>query len=103
MLVVTKFSVELCAHSFLSKKRSPGKGGGGSSGGLPGAAKGGPPKGGAPKGGTPNVGSEDGAPKGGGLKISCFFFSSPATISLFLCLSGCLLVEFWWCFWRPEP
>ena len=29
------------------------------------------------------------------------FFSSPATISLFLCLSLCLLVEFWWCFWRP--
>ena len=26
-------------------------------------------------------------------KISRFFFSSPA---LFLCLSGCLLVEFWW-------
>ena len=41
----------------------------------------------------------DGAPKGEGPKISRFF-SSPATISLFLCLSGCLLVEFWWCLKR---
>ena len=26
------------------------------------------------------------------------FLPFPATVSLFLCLSGCLLVEFWWCF-----
>ena len=25
-------------------------------------------------------------------------FPSPALISFFFCLSGCLLVEFWWCF-----
>ena len=31
------------------------------------------------------------------------FFPSPATISLFLCLSGCLLVEFWWCLKRRSP
>ena len=30
-------------------------------------------------------------------------FRSFSSLSLFLCLSGCLLVEFWWCFWRPEP
>ena len=26
------------------------------------------------------------------------FLPFPVTVSLFLCLSGCLLVEFWWCF-----
>ena len=31
------------------------------------------------------------------------FFPSPATISLFLCLSGCLLVEFWWCLKCQSP
>ena len=53
--------------------------------------------GGAPKGGAP----KGGAPKGGGPKFR-FFFPSPATISLFLCLSGCLLVEFW-CSKRRSP
>ena len=28
------------------------------------------------------------------------FLPFPATVSLFLCLSGCLLVEFWWCLKR---
>ena len=44
-----------------------------------------------------------GAPKGEGPQISRFF-PFPATVSLFLCLSGCLLVEFWWClkWWGPE-
>ena len=51
------------------------------------------PKGAAPKGG---------APKGGGPKISRFF-SLSATVSLFLCLSGCLLVELWWCLKRRNP
>ena len=31
------------------------------------------------------------------------FLPFPATISLFLCLSGCLLVEFWWCFEGRNP
>ena len=39
-----------------------------------------------------------------GLRLTAKKFAlvslSPATISLFFCLSGCLLVEFWWCFWR---
>ena len=30
------------------------------------------------------------------------FFPLPP-LSLFLCLSGCLLVEFWWCFGRSGP
>ena len=29
------------------------------------------------------------------------FLPFPATVSLFLCLSGCLLVEFWWCLEAP--
>ena len=29
------------------------------------------------------------------------FLPFPAIISFFLCLSGCLLVEFWWCFRSP--
>ena len=35
-------------------------------------------------------------PSAGPPKISLFFSPSPATCSLFLFLSGCLLVEFWW-------
>ena len=31
------------------------------------------------------------------------FFPFPATISIFLSLFGCLLVEFWWCLEAPEP
>ena len=82
--------------------------GGAPKGGAPkgGAPKGGAPKGGAPKGGAPKGwGSEGwgGAPKGGEPEISRFFFPSPATISLFLCLSGCLVVEFWWCFEGRNP
>ena len=52
---------------------------------------------GAPKGGGPEPG-KGGAPKGRGPrrvgrpKISRFFFPFPATVSLFLCLSGGLLV-----------
>ena len=44
-----------------------------------------------------------GALKGVGPKISRFFFPPPATVSLFLCLFGCLLVEFWWCLKRRGP
>ena len=34
---------------------------------------------------------------------SChFFFLSCPHFSLFLSLSGCFLVEFWWCFRRPD-
>ena len=60
-----------------------------------------------PKGWGPNrekIGPRTvGAPMGGGPEgwgaqnFALFFFPSPATISFFLCLSGCLLVEFW-CF-----
>ena len=53
---------------------------------------------GAPKGGTPKVGP----PKGGGAQNFVLFVSSPATISLFLCLSGCL-VEFLVVFKAPGP
>ena len=38
-----------------------------------------------------------GGGRGGRGKISRFF-PSPAPTSFFFCLSGCLLVEFWWCF-----
>ena len=55
-------------------------------------------KNGAAKGGA----SKGEAWKGGGPKNS-LFFSSPAPVSFFFCLSGCLLVEFWWCFRRLEP
>ena len=69
------------------------------------------PKGGAPKGGAPipekwgprRVGPRRVGPRVWGAKNSAFFFSSPATISLFFCLSGCLLVEFWWCLKRRDP
>ena len=40
-----------------------------------------------------------GAPKGGGPKMSRFF-PPLLHLSLFLSLSGCLLVEFWWCLKR---
>ena len=40
-------------------------------------------------------------PKGGGPKISRFFFSRLPLISFFLLSLGCLLVEFWWCFRKP--
>ena len=59
-----------------------------------------------PRTGEPPQGPEGRGPEGwgskmvGGPKISLFFFPSPATISLFLCLSGCLLVVCWWCFRR---
>ena len=45
-----------------------------------------------------------GAPKGGGAKLRGFF-PSPDTspFSLFLSLSGCLFVEFWWCLRAPGP
>ena len=73
----------------------------------------GPRKGGAPKGwgpervGAPNP-RKSGAPKGwgpervgprrvGGQNFA-LFLPFPATVSLFLCLSGGLFVEFWWCF-----
>ena len=48
-------------------------------------------KGGLPKGGAQMVG-----PQGWGAQNFAFFFHSPSTISLFWCLYGCLLVEFWW-------
>ena len=44
-----------------------------------------------------------GAQKGGGPKISPFFFRLPSAILLFLSVSGCLLVEFWWCLKRRSP
>ena len=62
-------------------------------------------KSGALKGGTPNWW----APKGGGSegwggpKFRAFF-PSPATLLFLSSLSGCLLVDFWWCLkqWVPE-
>ena len=43
-----------------------------------------------------------GGPKGGGPKISrFFFFPLPPQNSFFSSLSGGLLVEFWWCFEAP--
>ena len=36
-------------------------------------------------------------------KISLMVFPLPPPFSLFLSLSGCLLVEFWWCSRRPGP
>ena len=61
----------------------------------------------APKGEPPNP--EKLGAEGWGPKFRAF--ASPATISLFSCLSGCLFVEFWWCLefsgccvkpWRPN-
>ena len=40
-------------------------------------------------------------PSAGPPKISRFFFPLPLPCSLFFSLSEGLLVEFWWCFWRP--
>ena len=57
-----------------------------------GAERVGPRKGVAPKGG---------APKGGEAQNFALFLTFPATVSLFLCLSGGLLVKFWWCFEAP--
>ena len=57
-----------------------------------GVCHGGPPKGG------PNQekwGPEGWGPEGWEAQNFALFFPSPATISLFLCLSGCLLVECW--------
>ena len=42
-------------------------------------------------------------PKGGGPKISSFFFPLPPQNSFFSSLSGCLLVEIWWCLKRRDP
>ena len=62
--------------------------------------KNGAPKGRAPKGGTP----KGGAPKGGAQNFALFFFSPlPPPFSLFFSVSGCLLVEFWWCLKRRSP
>ena len=46
-------------------------------------------------------GSKGGAPMGGGSKISCFWFRLPPPVSLFLSLSGGLLVDFW-CVWMHQ-
>ena len=43
------------------------------------------------------------APKGGGPKISRFFFPPPATIFFLLSLSWGPFVEFWWCLKRRGP
>ena len=44
------------------------------------------------------MGPKGWAPKGGeGPNISLLFFTLPLPFSLFFCLSGCLLVDFWWC------
>ena len=51
----------------------------------------------APKGGPRRVG-----PEGWGAQNFALFLPFPATVSLFLCLSG-LLVEFWWCLKRRGP
>ncbi len=75
-------------------------------GGAPkgGAPKGGAPKGGAPKGGAPKRwGPEGWGPEGWGAQNFALFLPCPATVSLFLCLSGCLLVEFWLVFEAQEP
>ena len=79
-----------------------------------GARRGGAQKGGAPKGGAPNLekvaprrlGPEGWGPEGWeSPKFSAFFFSLSRhqKISLFLCLSGCLLVEFGWCLKHRGP
>ena len=80
------------------------KGGGAPKGGAPkggapkgGAPKGGAPKGGAPKGGPRRVGHRRVGPRRVGAQNFALFLPFPATVSFFLCLSGCLLVEFWWC------
>ena len=75
----------------------------------PGPPSPGPPSPGPPSPGPPSPGppSPDRPPRDrpspGPPKISLFFFSLPPQNSFFSSLSGCLLVEFWWCFWRPGP
>ena len=69
------------------------------------AQKGGGPKGAEPEGvGGPNPEKvwswKVGAPKGGAQNVAPFSLSRPM-FALFFSL--CLLVEFWWCFWRPGP
>ena len=60
----------------------------------------GPPKGGAPEGlGARKGGAPKGwGPEGWGAQNFALFLPFPATVSFSLCLSGGLLVEFWWCF-----
>ena len=66
-----------------------------------GAPKGGAQKGGAQKGGAPKGGAPKGwGPEGWEAQNFALFLPFPATVSLFLCLSGGLLVEFWWCLKR---
>ena len=63
-----------------------------------------PRKGGAPKGwGSEGWGPKGGAPKRWRAQNFALFLPFPATVSLSLCLSGCLLVEFWWCLKRRGP
>ena len=54
----------------------------------------------APKGGAQR---ERGGPRVEGPKFRAFFPLSPPPFSLFLSLSGRLLVEFWWCLKRQDP
>ena len=74
-----------------------------------GAHKGGAPKGGAPKGGAPKGGAQKGGGprvgpgRVGGPKFRSLFFPLPPHFRSFLCLSGCLLVEFRWCLKRRGP
>ena len=46
-------------------------------------------------------GAKGGVPKGGRPKFRAFF-PLPPSFRSFLCLSGCLLVEFWWCFLKRQ-
>ena len=57
-----------------------------------------------PEGWSPEGwGPEGWSPEGWGAQNFALFFPPPATVSLFLCLFGCLLVEFWWCLKRRGP
>ena len=59
--------------------------------------------GGSGSGGPKGWGPEGvGARRGGGPKISRFFFSLPPEISFFCLSLGGLLVEFWWCLKRRD-
>ena len=71
--------------------------GGAQKGGGPDLEKVGPGKGGATKSRAEGWSRRVGPPKGGGPKFRAFSSLSPPPFSLFLCLSGGLLVEFWWC------
>ena len=95
-----------CGISWGSQGGSPGglKGGLGEEGGrYPGGLWGGL---GPKEWGPQRVGGQkprkNGCNEGWEPKISRFF-PSAATISLFVCLSWCLLVEFWWCLKRRGP